>query len=84
MLLRVIEENCVGCPTELGCLGGACPYMHMHVDYCDECGDDGAEYKIDGIDMCETCAKDYLMDAFKDMTVPDMASVLDIECEYIY
>ena len=83
-MARVIEDNCVGCPAELGCLGDVCPYKHMHVDYCDECGDDCAEYRIDGKDLCEECAKELLLDMFNDLTIKDMAEVLEADFEYIY
>lgn len=82
--MRVIEDNCVGCPEELGCLGEACPYRHMHIDYCDICGDDLAECKIDNQDMCEECAKEYLLDVFNNLTIDEKADVLEVEFKYIY
>lgn len=34
-----IEDGCVGCPEELGCLGDACPNKNIIESECDECGD---------------------------------------------
>ena len=34
------EDECVGCPKELGCMGNACPNRNVpHYD-CDECGEE--------------------------------------------
>ena len=55
------EDQCVGCPSEMGCMGSACPNRNVKVIYCDCCGDeidsdDG--YEVDGEDLCESCLKD--------------------------
>ena len=39
---RRIENHCVDCG--LPCLGSSCPYRNVPVDYCDDCGDEGAKY----------------------------------------
>ena len=55
------EDNCVGCPTERGCLGSTCPHMHVKVTYCDICGEEidcNNVYEVDGEDLCEECLKD--------------------------
>ena len=45
------EDECVGCPTELGCMGNACPNRDIKHLYCDKCGDDVEKlYKYDGED----------------------------------
>ena len=50
------EDECVGCPTELGCLGSACPYMNVPHLYCDKCGSDVEKlYKYKGVEICEEC-----------------------------
>ena len=50
------EDECVGCPTELGCLGSACPNMNVKHLYCDKCKDDVEKlYKYDGEEICEEC-----------------------------
>lgn len=35
----LIEDGCVGCPPEIGCLGNGCPRKNIIVAECDECGD---------------------------------------------
>ena len=50
-----IENQCVSCG--LPCLGSACCYQNVRVFYCDQCRDKGADYRIDGEDYCEDCAK---------------------------
>ena len=32
------EDECVGCPPELGCDGDQCPYKNVPRSYGDECG----------------------------------------------
>lgn len=31
------EDECVGCPTEMGCMGNSCPYMNVKRYCCDCC-----------------------------------------------
>ena len=53
------ENECVGCPTELGCLGKSCPNLSVPHLYCDQCGsevDTLREY--DGQQLCEECLLD--------------------------
>lgn len=51
------EDNCVGCPSNMGCIGSLCPYKNVPTRYCDGCDellDD--EYYTDGEkDYCEEC-----------------------------
>lgn len=52
------EDECVGCPPEMGCLGNACPYKNVIHLACDECGDDvDALYysNLDDRQLCENC-----------------------------
>lgn len=54
-----IENHCVGCPPEIGCLGSTCPYMNVEVHYCDKCEEELHEiYDVDGEELCESCLKD--------------------------
>ena len=58
--MQRIENHCVGCAKEMGCMGSACPNRNVKVTYCDCCGDeiDGIIYEVDGEDYCEYCLKD--------------------------
>ena len=35
-----IENECVGCPPEMGCIGNLCPYRNVRRYYCDKCGEE--------------------------------------------
>lgn len=52
----VYENECVGCPPEMGCLGVICPNRRVPHYYCDECGEE-TEHLNDyfGEDLCEFC-----------------------------
>ena len=48
------EDECVGCPTEMGCLGSACQNRNVKHLYCDKCDDDVEKlYKYVGQEICE-------------------------------
>ena len=77
--MRKYENQCVGCPEGMGCLGKSCPYVDVPVDYCDDCGAEGAEYRIDGDDLCEDCVEKYLQEVFDDLTVSEKAEALEVD-----
>ena len=54
----IYEDECVGCPTHMGCLGSACPYKNVPHYYCDVCGevfDPDELHKVDNDMVCEEC-----------------------------
>lgn len=56
-----VENRCVGCAPERGCMGRGCPNREVEVLYCDRCGDEISfddAYVVDGEDLCEDCLKD--------------------------
>ena len=55
-----IEDECVGCPPERGCLGISCPNRNIRRLYCDNCGDEADMlYKLaDDEEVCEDCLKE--------------------------
>ena len=72
-----IENDCVGCPKEMGCLGSSCPYRDVPHYYCDECGEEiSCLYALQSVwsggisdeFYCEECILDYIttdiIDAF--------------------
>lgn len=78
--MRTYEDECVGCPTGMGCLGKSCPYKNVERIYCDVCGCDSYEmYKVDGDDMCEECAEKYLQDIWDELTIEEKAELLDVD-----
>ena len=63
------ENECVGCPPGMGCLGSSCPNRNVPHYYCDDCGDevDSDELYIDeatGAELCLYCIKDTLRKAY--------------------
>lgn len=55
------ENECVGCPPEMGCMGDSCPNRDVQHLYCDRCGEDCEELFIfDGEELCEDCLKNSL------------------------
>ena len=38
------ENDCVGCPPEIGCLGSSCPNRNVPHTYCDRCSDEAQLY----------------------------------------
>lgn len=78
--MKKIENECVGCPQEMGCIGNACPYKRVTHFYCDQCGEDGAMYVIDNEDLCEECAEKYLEEVFRnEYTISEKAKMLKIQ-----
>lgn len=81
--MRKYENQCVGCPEGMGCIGSSCPYVNVAIDCCDECGSENAEYRIDGDDLCEDCAKKYLKSTFDDLSLSEMAEAVDVDLQTI-
>lgn len=53
------ENECVGCPKEMGCRGDSCPYKNVPHFICDKCEDEvDTLYNFDGRQMCEACIKE--------------------------
>lgn len=51
-----VENECVGCPAETGCLGDICPNRNVVRFYCDKCHDCCDElYHFDGQELCVDC-----------------------------
>lgn len=56
------ENDCVGCPPEMGCLGSSCPNRNVPYYYCDRCGEEvDAYFDINGEMICDDCAHDILI-----------------------
>lgn len=54
----VYEDQCIGCPKEMGCLGDSCPNRNVPVLICDVCGeevDELYEWDIDNDKRCREC-----------------------------
>lgn len=78
------EDNCVGCPTEMGCLGKSCPYMNVPVRYCDVCGD-YAKYNLDNeSDICANCARKMLQKIFVGISISRKEKLFDVTPNELY
>ena len=50
------EDECVGCPTEMGCMGNACPNRNVPYLYCDKCNELVDDlYEWDDEQVCIDC-----------------------------
>ena len=53
--MKVIENECLNCPPEIGCMGDTCPNKNVARFYCDECGEEEMLYCYDGEELCQDC-----------------------------
>ncbi len=50
------ENDCVGCPPEIGCLHESCPYRNAIHMYCDICGnEEDVLYEYEDEQICTCC-----------------------------
>lgn len=56
----VHENECVGCPPEMSCIGTACPYYDVTRFYCDKCGKEETLYEFNGQELCIECVSKQL------------------------
>lgn len=60
------ENECVGCPSEMGCMGDSCPNRNVKRFYCDKCGYECEElYIFNDKELCRDC----LLDSFDKITL---------------
>lgn len=55
------EDECVGCPPHMGCIGNSCQYMHVPHYFCDVCEcetDPDNLYDVNGDMVCSDCLPD--------------------------
>jgi hypothetical protein len=53
--MKVIENECVGCPKEMGCMGSSCPNLNVPHFYCDDCGEETQLYYYEDKELCIDC-----------------------------
>lgn len=53
--MKILEDDCVGCPAEMGCLGQSCPKVNVPHYYCDSCGEEAELYMFEGEELCIDC-----------------------------
>ena len=55
------EDECVSCPSEMGCLGISCPKRNVKHYICDECGEEiDVLYYLYGAELCADCVLETL------------------------
>lgn len=56
--MKTYEDECIGCPKEIGCFGMACKNKNVPHYYCDECKQEFEPeelYVTDEGDLCDEC-----------------------------
>lgn len=53
--MKKLENECVGCPPEIGCFGSSCPNRNVPHYYCDKCEEEAPLYHYDGQELCIDC-----------------------------
>lgn len=76
-----IENHCVSCG--LPCIGDDCPNRNIRVRYCDECGEEGAEYVLNDTDLCRECMERYLKDRFNELTIAEKLRLFTVPYEEV-
>ena len=71
------EDDCVGCPPEIGCLGSSCPNRNVPHTFCDNCKDESVVYSFpdDDVQLCEKCMESELDAEWKQLSFKK-------KCEY--
>lgn len=74
------EDDCVGCPPEIGCFGSSCPQRNVPHTYCDRCGAEAKLYSFPGEEeICEDCMTQEMNDAFLSLTFNEKCEIMDVE-----
>lgn len=54
--MKIVRNECVGCPPEIGCFGSSCPKINVEHFCCDFCGEEDVTlYYYDGCEICADC-----------------------------
>ena len=80
--MKIIKNDCVGCPPEIGCLGSTCPYINVEYFFCDDCGRE-AMYIFEGRHYCQKCAEELVDSEFNELSVIEKAKCLSINMDRI-
>lgn len=72
------ENECVGCHSEIGCMGDICPNRNVPRRYCDICRDPAC-CTIDDNDYCDFHAHELIEDLFSGLSLEEKAEALDLE-----
>lgn len=83
--MRKLVDDCVGCKDMgLSCLGISCPNKKVETYYCDCDGCESLAYfTLDGIDLCDEHAREYLQDIFDDSTISELAELFGVNLKEV-
>ena len=56
----ILEDECVNCPPEMGCLGNSCPNKSVPHYICDKCDEEDILYEFEDRQLCSSCILDEL------------------------
>lgn len=71
--MLVYKDECVGCPSEMGCLGKACPYQNVSHFCCDGCGgEEDKFYEHEGEYYCKDCFIDIMLECADTHTAEEL------------
>lgn len=75
------EDECVGCPPGIGCLGSSCPNRNVPHTYCDRCGDETPVYSLNDDDeqLCEECMIKTLNELWNNLSHDDKLEMFDVK-----
>lgn len=77
------EDDCVGCPPEIGCFGNSCPKRNIPHTYCDRCGDEARLYSFDDEQICENCLSAEINEWWGSLTMTERREICAKECDFI-
>lgn len=71
--MLVYEDECVGCPPELGCMGKSCPNLNVPHFHCDGCEDEAEEYyEYEGEYFCKDCYIEIALENAEKITAEEL------------
>ena len=71
--MLVIQDECIGCPSEMGCMGRACPHQNVTRFYCDGCGnEDDVYYEYEGEYFCKDCFIEIMLESAEKYTAEEL------------
>ena len=73
------EDECVGCPPEIGCMGSACPHRNVPHTYCDYCGDEARLYDWEGDHVCKECVIKEMDGYLDSLSFAEKCELLDVK-----
>jgi len=75
------EDECVGCPSEIGCLGSSCPNRNIPHTYCDRCEDEAKLYAHNDNteQLCKKCMNKEFELAWKELSFEDKCEIFGVK-----